>query len=301
MVEIAEGTVTAKRPTWVATDIDGTFLNSKMVATAETQATYAQLMNSKISVVPSTGRSLNSLERILNVMSPGFEMRLTPGVYMHGTCVYGESLDDLVYAPPMPLEALKTFLETYYTMTEQGRLEKCTIYLQHPKGSIIDYDTPFFADRCRIWHSEQPNLVAERPLLDLLDELHCSQVSIVGRAEEVSKFAKWITTGELGQKFEDVGIRLENGCSTMLIAVSACENKAKGLKKLSERYPDLPLSHLLAIGDGRNDLDMLRMAPWSIAMGQASNLVKNAANQITAGNDENGWVKALTQIFFQQG
>eukprot|EP01056_Protomagalhaensia_sp_Gyna25_P002375 Protomagalhaensia_sp_Gyna_25__2374@NODE_2311_length_1152_cov_203_345013_g1915_i0_p1_GENE_NODE_2311_length_1152_cov_203_345013_g1915_i0NODE_2311_length_1152_cov_203_345013_g1915_i0_p1_ORF_typecomplete_len235_score21_31Hydrolase_3/PF08282_12/3_4e24HAD/PF12710_7/0_00025S6PP/PF05116_13/0_00096_NODE_2311_length_1152_cov_203_345013_g1915_i0244948 len=233
-------------------------------------------------------------------MSPEFEMRLTPGVYMHGTCVYGESIDDVIYAPPMSREALKTFLETYYTMIEQGRLGKCTVYLQHPKGSIIDFETPFFADRRRIWRSEQPNLVAERPLLDLLNQLHCSQISLVGHEDELSKFQRWITTGELGQRFKEVGITLQVGCSTMLIAHSAADNKAKGLQQLSERYSDLPLSQLLAIGDGYNDLDMLRMAPWSIAMGQASEIVKNAANQVTSGNDENGWAEALTKAFLDQ-
>eukprot|EP01057_Protomagalhaensia_wolfi_P003365 Protomagalhaensia_wolfi_Nauph_80__3364@NODE_341_length_2746_cov_26_516808_g258_i0_p2_GENE_NODE_341_length_2746_cov_26_516808_g258_i0NODE_341_length_2746_cov_26_516808_g258_i0_p2_ORF_typecomplete_len290_score39_73Hydrolase_3/PF08282_12/1_7e39HAD/PF12710_7/1_4e02HAD/PF12710_7/0_00079S6PP/PF05116_13/87S6PP/PF05116_13/0_077Hydrolase/PF00702_26/1_1e02Hydrolase/PF00702_26/13_NODE_341_length_2746_cov_26_516808_g258_i049918 len=281
-------------PTWIATDIDGTLLNSQMEVSLDTRLAYSHLMEAKIPVVPCTGRSIYALKQVLDMKSPDFNMRLTPGVYMHGTCVFGESVEDIVYAPQMPEKALVTFLETYYTLRERGAVDKCTLFMQNPQGSVIDYQTPFFAE----WHSEQPAVIAQRPLLDLLGQFNCSQISVVGDKQAVSKFENLVKSWPIAEKFAGAGIRLEKGCSNMLIAISDSENKAKGLQELSKRYPQLAISELLAIGDGYNDLDMLRLSPWSVAMGQAPDEVKSAATRITLGNDENGWGQAVEKAFF---
>ena len=43
---------------------------------------------------------------------------------------------------------------------------------------------------------------------------------------------------------------------------------------------------VIAIGDGYNDLSMIKFAGMGIAMGNAQEPVKKAANEITLSNDE---------------
>jgi len=49
----------------------------------------------------------------------------------------------------------------------------------------------------------------------------------------------------------------------------------------------------LALGDGENDIPALQVAGLAIAMGNASDLVKGAANVITGPNTADRWVEAI--------
>lgn len=54
---------------------------------------------------------------------------------------------------------------------------------------------------------------------------------------------------------------------------------------------------MVAIGDSFNDIDMLRYAGVGIAMGNAHDKVKQAADWVTKSNDQDGVAHALGQIF----
>ena len=59
------------------------------------------------------------------------------------------------------------------------------------------------------------------------------------------------------------------------------------------KYFGLKLEDTMAFGDGGNDISMLRHAAIGVAMGNASDEVKAAANYVTASVDDDGIKKAL--------
>lgn len=61
-------------------------------------------------------------------------------------------------------------------------------------------------------------------------------------------------------------------------------------------HQGLQLSETLAIGDGGNDIAMLRRAGIGVAMGNASAEVQQVADYVTAGVDEDGVRKALVKF-----
>lgn len=64
-------------------------------------------------------------------------------------------------------------------------------------------------------------------------------------------------------------------------------DKGLGLKKLGE-YLGIKREEIIACGDAGNDLSMVKYAGLGVAMGNATPEVKEAANFITASNDEDG-------------
>ena len=54
---------------------------------------------------------------------------------------------------------------------------------------------------------------------------------------------------------------------------------------------------VLAIGDGRNDTDMLRWAGRGVAMGQSVDEVKSAADAVTATVHDDGAAQELERWF----
>jgi P-type E1-E2 ATPase len=71
--------------------------------------------------------------------------------------------------------------------------------------------------------------------------------------------------------------------------------KQRGIDEII-RHCGMPLSQTVAFGDGGNDVSMLRHAAIGVAMGQASDEVKDAADYVTASVDEGGIQKALQHL-----
>ena len=73
-------------------------------------------------------------------------------------------------------------------------------------------------------------------------------------------------------------------------------HKASGLEEVARRL-GVDRADVLAIGDGRNDLEMLRWAGRGVAMGQAVETVRAAADDVTATVLEDGVAVELARWF----
>lgn len=72
-------------------------------------------------------------------------------------------------------------------------------------------------------------------------------------------------------------------------------SKASALETLRERLGISP-RHTVAVGDGHNDIDMLRWAARAVAMGQAPEEVLGVADEVTDAIGEQGVVPVLRSI-----
>lgn len=73
-------------------------------------------------------------------------------------------------------------------------------------------------------------------------------------------------------------------------------SKASGVAYVGEQL-GVPPADVLAIGDGRNDIELLQWAGRGVAMGQAVQPVRDAADAVTAGVDEDGVAVELGRYF----
>ncbi len=72
-------------------------------------------------------------------------------------------------------------------------------------------------------------------------------------------------------------------------------DKAYSLGKLL-KHLDLERSQMIACGDGFNDLSMIKYAGLGVAMANAQEVVKQAADYITLSNDEDGVAKVIDKF-----
>ena len=56
----------------------------------------------------------------------------------------------------------------------------------------------------------------------------------------------------------------------------------------------------MCVGDSNNDLPMLRYAGMGVAMGNASDRIKEQADYVTDSNDDDGIVKVIEKFMEQQ-
>lgn len=76
-------------------------------------------------------------------------------------------------------------------------------------------------------------------------------------------------------------------------------NKATGIDAICKHY-GIALNETVAFGDGGNDITMLRHAGIGVAMGNASDEVKQHADMITDTVDNDGIAKALKSLMAMQ-
>lgn len=76
-------------------------------------------------------------------------------------------------------------------------------------------------------------------------------------------------------------------------------DKAKCLEKLLERM-QIDRKNVIACGDGFNDLSMIEFAGLGVAMANAQQVVKNAADYITLSNEEDGVAAVVEKFFFKK-
>jgi 5-amino-6-(5-phospho-D-ribitylamino)uracil phosphatase len=69
-------------------------------------------------------------------------------------------------------------------------------------------------------------------------------------------------------------------------------NKAKGLLIVCERL-GIEVKNVMAIGDSLNDLAMIEAAGLGIAMGNAQDIIKKAADWVTTSNNDDGVAVAI--------
>lgn len=81
-------------------------------------------------------------------------------------------------------------------------------------------------------------------------------------------------------------------CDGFFDVIPKGSKKSGGIDKIIAHY-GIRLEETIAFGDGGNDIDMLQHAGIGIAMGNAADNVKTAADYVTTSVDNDGILNAL--------
>jgi len=89
----------------------------------------------------------------------------------------------------------------------------------------------------------------------------------------------------------------DNHWSVHVLAPGA--GKAAGIEELCKYY-GVERQNILAFGDGENDISMLKWAGVGVAMANAGDAVKAAADHIAPSNNEGGFGKTVFKLIFHE-
>jgi len=108
--------------------------------------------------------------------------------------------------------------------------------------------------------------------------------------------------GETSAEFHQIAARLGFDDVTYAVGWSAWMDiapqgvtKASALERVRQEL-GIPPENTVAIGDGSNDIDMLRWAGRGVAMGHAAAAVRAAADEVTGTIEEDGVVDVLRSL-----
>lgn len=115
------------------------------------------------------------------------------------------------------------------------------------------------------------------------------KILCMGPAEQISSLEKLLV-----ENFP--GIRIYKSKDTYLEVMSMDASKSSAVGMLGEKF-GIKREEILAFGDGQNDIDMIQYAGTGVAMKNASDKVKHAADIVTDHNDNEGLRKILDLAF----
>lgn len=260
-------------PVLVAIDVDGTLVDYDGVASPAVLKAVADVRGAGHHVVIATGRSLTAtlpvaaelgIDEGWAVCSNGaVTVRLDPDL------PDGHEVSDIVTFDPGPaLRAIQAELPgALYAVEDLGR------------GFRVSAPFPD-----RELHGEH-TVVG----FDALCETPASRVVIRSPSHTSEDFLALVERVGLHQ------VTYAVGWSAWLDLTPEGVSKASALEALRPRLDPPPVA-TLAVGDGRNDIEMLRWADRGVAMGHADPDTRAAADEVTGTIDDDGLVPVLRSL-----
>lgn len=271
----------------IALDLDGTTLTSENKLAEKTRATLEKAADSGVVVVPVTGRCFKSLPPELLAMKAGDCIQYA--VTSNGAEIREMHTGKIVYENYIEASGIEEIKEVFGKMDVMMEVYvKGCAYIEQSYYKRIEQGRIAYRDRDYVLSTRLP-VWGVKQLLDV-HKYKIEKIAVYFK-DEASRRDIW----EKLRGIEHARVTSSGRNNIELIGKNC--SKAGTLKVLCDRL-GISMSEIMAAGDSLNDLDMLKAAGFSVAMGNAEECVKQCADYITADNDCDGLAKAIERQLF---
>lgn len=258
-------------------DIDGTLNNSKKQITPHTRETLRKAQEKGVKIVLASGRPTYGIVPVAKEL----ELEQYGGYILsfNGGRIINAQTGQVIYEKTLPREmpALLYDLSKEYETNIMTYLDETVIT---PKK-----DDPYVELECRINKMQVREVEDFKTFVDF-PVTKCLMVADGDYLAQVEQKVK----GRLGDTLSV--LRSE---PFFLEVMPKNIDKAYSLGKLLEHL-GLTKEQMIACGDGFNDRSMIEFAGLGVAMANAQDPVKAAADHITGSNDEDGVAQVVEQF-----
>ena len=256
-------------PRLVALDIDGTLVDEFEHVTAAVVDAVGAAIDAGVHVVLSTGRSVFGISRIIDLL--GLE---------DGHCVASNGAVTFTYSP----------VEVTSTVTFDAR-QAVEMVLEHVPDALVAVEV--VGGGYRINRHFPAGEITGEMWIQSIDELVSEPVTRVIIRDPESSAEDFV---ELADRVGLHGTNYFVGYTAWLDIAPEGVSKASALAEVAAIL-GIEQSDVLAIGDGRNDVEMLSWAGRGVAMGQAPPEVMAVADDVTGTLHEDGAAVELARWF----
>ena len=249
-------------------DIDGTLVSFKTHNIPQSTVDALSAAKAKgVEIFISTGRPLPLINNLGSIRHLIDGYITTNGAY----CFVG---DHVVSCSPIPEDDVSIIIrksdEEGFPCMVVGEKD-LTMYNTASNPRLVEYVSRLL---------NVPGIECELPIENILRQRIIQLTPFIGetREKELLSSLNGIESGRWCPDFTDF---TAEGVS-----------KAKGLREIAA-YCGFSLEETMAFGDGGNDLSIIKESGIGVAMGNANDILKEAASYITASVDDDGILEAL--------
>lgn len=258
----------------IAVDMDGTFLNSQNGYDRELfQQLYKEMQKQGVKFVVASGNQYYQLKSFFPEIASEIAFVAENGAYIVNE-------NEEVFCGELPYQAVHEILDIL------AQFDKVHTILCGRESAYVNKKEPqSFIDHGSIYYHR----------LKSVEDLYTVD------QDTLFKFALTVPTAQAQEILDSLiaamGDRItpvSSGHEDIDLIIPGV-HKASGLLKLQQLW-GIQDEEVAAFGDSGNDLEMLRHAGFSYAMGNAHPKVKEAAKEIIATNNENGVLKQIEKL-----
>lgn len=276
------------KTTCIALDLDRTTLDGRGRLSAANRAAIEDAVESGIRVVVASGRALDSLPADILAVK-GIRYAVTSNgaaVYdlYTGTCLKQYKLTG---RSVRMIQELAKDSKAVYEAFIDGTAYADQAYVKDPVAFGASPSAISYIQSTRIPVDDMTGFLARHR-----EELDCLDV-VVGDPEQKSKLLKLFQ-----DKADDIYV---TSSVEQLLEISYKDcGKHSGVRFLLE-YLGLSADGLAAFGDADNDVDLLSYAAVGIAVSNATERCRRAADYVTRSNEEDGVAYGIRNLLAQNG
>lgn len=271
----------------IAFDLDGTLLREDKSISRANLAALEKAARQGIHIVPATGRVFSVLPQTLRELdfiryyicingAVLFDRQTQQEIYS-AQIPLARTLELLAYIRGLPLEVIYDCYADNRGWTTQANYELADVYIPHmPMRALFN-------------SSRQPVPDLEAFLRQRGQPVQKVQVYFKEPGNRGAIIA------QLQERFPD--IQVSSSLSNNLELNWQDAGKHTALEVLC-RHLGIEMSQVLALGDGSNDIGMLEAAGVGVAMANATQRVRRAADCVTADNESDGVAQAIARYCF---
>jgi hydroxymethylpyrimidine pyrophosphatase-like HAD family hydrolase len=275
----------------IALDVDGTLLDPTGTIRPRVRAAVQQAVSAGAIVTLATGRRHRPARKI----AADLGIAAVPLILYSGSIIYDPQTESALLHRPLPADFVRNALALLRQAGINGGVLQSPLRGERIFLGPLEHDDPYIRD-----YATDPlraDLV-ERRSHEALAAVEDPLVVVAAGPEHVArKLEKLIRENEsLGCTL--YGYRLRHTRVPELYGYDLLplgHTKAIALEWLARHY-GLDLSQVMVIGDGLNDLEMLRVAGLGVAMGNAAPELKAIAGAIVATNQDDGVAEAIERF-----
>jgi Cof subfamily protein (haloacid dehalogenase superfamily) len=279
----------------IAIDMDGTLVNKQLKVTKENSKVIKEALNDGHHVVIATGRSYDEARHTLE----DAELHL-PLICVNGAEIRSKEWEILSSIPLQfsQYEDIKRILDE----------EDIYYELYTSKGTYTDDREKAYEVMKDIVITSNPEATDDDVQKAALRRFRLGLVSVVGDFEkllnqkdiEVYKFLAFSSdNAKLKRAFQHLqavdALAVSSSADNNLEITNSEAQKGVALKRFA-KLKGIPLENTMAIGDNYNDVSMLEIAGFPVAMGNAVDEIKEMAAFVTKENDESGVAFAIQKF-----
>lgn len=273
----------------LAIDMDGTFLNDEHNVTQGNAAAIKRAADKGIKIVICSGRIPTSLKTLMKYI-PEHQ----PMIAGNGSIILDEDHNE-IYSKPI----------------SRHRVLEIINMLKQDYGNIfysfVDSKYLFFEGLKSVGDNVQRNINDRLPLEERIQaRIIENSINYINENKiRVVKFEIYDNNPQVFlkeirnklEKFNDIEIT-SMGIGMEITSIGV--NKGNSLKILADYY-GLKLEECIAVGNDENDLEMIKVAGLGIAVKNAIERIKGAANYITESDNNNDAIEEVIEKFIETG
>ena len=263
----------------IAVDMDGTLLRSDKTVDPRTAEDIQTAAEHGIHTVYCTGRGLAEMQDTFRVLP-----MIRWAVCNSGGVVYDRTGDRIIFRNGVGQPYIQQIVEL------ASRYRAMPHFLTD-RESVVSADD--------IAHMADFHMGIYQPMFEQITRRAADMTMEAALQTSVAKINIYFRSAEDRQAAFDtlkqLPLQVSLSENTTLEMTAPGTNKGTGLERLAEHL-SLPLSQIAAVGDNYNDVEMLKTAGLSFAMGNAIDEIKSMCAHVTADNDHNGVGEAIRTI-----